>query len=58
MDEIVNKSQPSLIVVDYLQLMNGTNASEGRVQEISQISLESLKGQAEIMSVQSSLYLS
>ena len=45
MDEIVNKSQPSLIVVDYLQLMNGTNASEGRVQEISQISRE-LKGLA------------
>lgn len=45
MDEIINKSQPSLIVVDYLQLMNGTNASEGRVQEISQISRE-LKGLA------------
>jgi replicative DNA helicase len=26
--------------VDYLQLMSGTNASEGRVQEISQISRE------------------
>ena len=47
MDEIVNKSQPSLIVVDYLQLMNGTNASEGRVQEISQISRE-LKGLARV----------
>ncbi len=33
-------AQPGLIMVDYLQLMSGTNASEGRVQEISQISRE------------------
>ena len=32
-------------MVDYLQLMNGANSSEGRVQEISQISRE-LKGLA------------
>jgi len=34
-----------MIMVDYLQLMSGTSASEGRVQEISQISRE-LKGLA------------
>ena len=32
-------------MVDYLQLMSGSNATEGRVQEISQISRE-LKGLA------------
>jgi replicative DNA helicase len=32
-------------MVDYLQLMSGSNSSEGRVQEISQISRE-LKGLA------------
>lgn len=44
-EELLSMAQPSLIVVDYLQLMNGTNQSEGRVQEISQISRE-LKGLA------------
>ena len=44
-EKILSMAQPSLIVVDYLQLMNGTNQSEGRVQEISQISRE-LKGLA------------
>ena len=44
-EKLVSMAQPSLIVVDYLQLMNGTNQSEGRVQEISQISRE-LKGLA------------
>ena len=34
-----------MIMVDYLQLMNGSNTAEGRVQEISQISRE-LKGLA------------
>ena len=43
----VAREQGSLgmIMVDYLQLMSGSNASEGRVQEISQISRE-LKGLA------------
>lgn len=31
---------PAMIMVDYLQLMNGSTASEGRTQEISQISRE------------------
>lgn len=44
-EKLLSMAQPSLIVVDYLQLMNGTNQSEGRVQEISQISRE-LKGLA------------
>jgi replicative DNA helicase len=39
------QAQPGMIMVDYLQLMSGTSASEGRVQEISQISRE-LKGLA------------
>jgi replicative DNA helicase len=39
------KAQPGMIMVDYLQLMNGSNTAEGRVQEISQISRE-LKGLA------------
>lgn len=39
------QAQPGMIMVDYLQLMNGSNAAEGRVQEISQISRE-LKGLA------------
>jgi replicative DNA helicase len=44
-DELYKQAQPGLIMVDYLQLMSGSNASEGRVQEISQISRE-LKGLA------------
>ena len=44
-DEIYKQAQPGLIMVDYLQLMSGSNATEGRVQEISQISRE-LKGLA------------
>jgi replicative DNA helicase len=39
------QAQPGMIMVDYLQLMNGSNSAEGRVQEISQISRE-LKGLA------------
>ena len=35
----------AMIMVDYLQLMSGTNSADGRVQEISQISRE-LKGLA------------
>ena len=41
--QLYEKAQPGLIMVDYLQLMSGNNPSEGRVQEISQISRE-LKG--------------
>ena len=52
MDEIVNKSQPSLIVVDYLQLMTaGNNNKAGnREQEISMISrnLKSLAKELDI----------
>ena len=40
---LYEQAQPGLIMVDYLQLMSGNNPSEGRVQEISQISRE-LKG--------------
>lgn len=43
--ELYERAQPGLIMVDYLQLMNGSTATEGRVQEISQISRE-LKGLA------------
>lgn len=39
-DLLYSQAQPGLIMVDYLQLMSGSNASEGRVQEISQISRE------------------
>jgi replicative DNA helicase len=39
-DEMILQSKPALIVVDYLQLMSGSNSAEGRVQEISQISRE------------------
>ena len=39
------QAQPGMIMVDYLQLMSGSNSAEGRVQEISQISRE-LKGLA------------
>lgn len=34
------QAQPGLVMVDYLQLMSGSNPSEGRTQEISQISRE------------------
>ena len=44
-EDLYEQAQPGMIMVDYLQLMNGTNSSEGRVQEISQISRE-LKGLA------------
>ena len=44
-EDLYEQAQPGMIMVDYLQLMNGTNAAEGRVQEISQISRE-LKGLA------------
>jgi replicative DNA helicase len=37
---LYEQAQPGLIMVDYLQLMSGSNPSEGRVQEISQISRE------------------
>ena len=43
--DLYEQAQPGMIMVDYLQLMNGSNAAEGRVQEISQISRE-LKGLA------------
>ena len=42
-EALYEQAQPGLIMVDYLQLMSGNNPSEGRVQEISQISRE-LKG--------------
>lgn len=38
--QLYEQAQPGLIMVDYLQLMSGSSASEGRVQEISQISRE------------------
>ena len=44
-EALYEKAQPGMIMVDYLQLMNGSNTAEGRVQEISQISRE-LKGLA------------
>ena len=39
-EKLYEQAQPGLIMVDYLQLMSGNNPSEGRVQEISQISRE------------------
>ena len=45
LEALYEKAQPGMIMVDYLQLMNGSNTAEGRVQEISQISRE-LKGLA------------
>jgi replicative DNA helicase len=44
-EALYKAAQPGMIMVDYLQLMSGTNSAEGRVQEISQISRE-LKGLA------------
>jgi replicative DNA helicase len=44
-EALYEQAQPGMIMVDYLQLMSGTNSTEGRVQEISQISRE-LKGLA------------
>jgi len=44
-EALYEQAQPGMIMVDYLQLMSGTNSAEGRVQEISQISRE-LKGLA------------
>lgn len=44
-EALYEQAQPGMIMVDYLQLMSGTNTTEGRVQEISQISRE-LKGLA------------
>ena len=44
-EALYKQAQPGMIMVDYLQLMNGSNSAEGRVQEISQISRE-LKGLA------------
>ena len=38
--EIKAAAKPKMVMVDYLQLMSGSNPSEGRVQEISQISRE------------------
>ena len=46
-EDLYEQAQPGMIMVDYLQLMNGTNSAEGRVQEISQISRE-LKGLARV----------
>ena len=40
LEEIRARAKPRMVMVDYLQLMSGTNPSEGRVQEISQISRE------------------
>ena len=44
-EALYKQAQPGMIMVDYLQLMNGSTSAEGRVQEISQISRE-LKGLA------------
>jgi replicative DNA helicase len=44
-ESLYKQAQPGMIMVDYLQLMNGSSSAEGRVQEISQISRE-LKGLA------------
>mgnify|MGYP002700918561 CR=1 FL=1 len=44
-EALYDQAKPGMIMVDYLQLMNGSNSAEGRVQEISQISRE-LKGLA------------
>ena len=44
-EALYEQAQPGMIMVDYLQLMSGTNSADGRVQEISQISRE-LKGLA------------
>ena len=38
--EIKASAKPKMVMVDYLQLMSGSNPGEGRVQEISQISRE------------------
>jgi len=40
MEKLNEQAQPGMIMVDYLQLMSGSNPGEGRVQEISQISRE------------------
>ena len=40
LEEIRTQAKPRMVMVDYLQLMSGSNPSEGRVQEISQISRE------------------
>jgi replicative DNA helicase len=40
MEALYKQAQPGMIMVDYLQLMSGSNPGEGRVQEISQISRE------------------
>jgi len=40
MEALYQRAEPGLIMVDYLQLMSGSNPGEGRVQEISQISRE------------------
>ncbi len=45
LDELEKKSRPSLIMLDYLQLMQVAGKSEGRTQEISEIS-RSLKALA------------
>ena len=39
-EKLNEQAQPGMIMVDYLQLMSGSNPGEGRVQEISQISRE------------------
>lgn len=39
-DQLDDQSRPAMVMVDYLQLMSGSTQSEGRVQEISQISRE------------------
>ncbi len=38
--QLDREARPALILVDYLQLMSAANRTEGRVQEISQISRE------------------
>ena len=40
LEALYEKAQPGMIMVDYLQLMNGSNTAEGRVQDISQNSRE------------------
>lgn len=39
-EQLDDQSRPAMVMVDYLQLMSGSTQSEGRVQEISQISRE------------------
>ena len=34
LEEIRTQAKPRMVMVDYLQLMSGSNPSEGRVQEI------------------------